>query len=182
MSSPSPRDGESPETGVFVIGKYCRGRLAVVCAFDSHQDPDQNEKRGTRETESRPCRSLATQSRDRYRAPIRSNETVRRPRAVSLNLAERHLVVHFLGLLLILTVAALALRTARLFQGTPTAAVGAHRLSSERQGGYHRRSGRFVVKNPLDLAHYVCVQLRDKLGIKLIFFLLSATAISFDIF
>lgn len=92
--------------------------------------------------------------------------------SVSLYLAERHLVVHFLGLLLILTVAALALRAARLFYRTPTAAVGAHRLSSERQSGYHRRSGRFVVKNPLDLAHYIRVQLRDELKIVYSFYCL----------
>lgn len=81
----------------------------------------------------------------------------------SLYLAEGHFIVHVLGLFLILAVAALALRTAGLLQGAPTAAVGAHRLSSKRQGGNHRRSGRFVVKNPLDLAHYVCVQLRNEL-------------------
>lgn len=81
----------------------------------------------------------------------------------SLYLAERHLIVHFLGLLLILAVAALAFRAAGLLQGAPTAAVGAHRLSSERQGGHHRRSGRFVVKDPLDLTHYARVQLRDEL-------------------
>ncbi|KYN26791.1 hypothetical protein ALC57_03832 [Trachymyrmex cornetzi] len=86
-----------------------------------------------------------------------SNETVYHPRVTSLYLTEWQLVVYFLGLLLILTVAALALWTARLFHGTPTAAVGAHRLSSKCQSGYHRRSGRFVVKNPLDFAHYVRV-------------------------
>jgi len=85
---------------------------------------------------------------------------------VSLYLAEGQFIAHFLGLLLILTVAALALRTARFLQGAPTATMGAHRLSSKRQGGYHRRSGRFVVKNPLDLTHYVRVQLWDKLETK----------------
>lgn len=85
-----------------------------------------------------------------------------RPR-ISLYLAERHLVIHLLGLLLILTVAALALRATRILDGAPTAAVGAHRLSSKRQGGYHRRSGRFVVKNPLEFAHYTSVQFWDKL-------------------
>lgn len=85
---------------------------------------------------------------------------------VSLYLAEGKLIVRFLGLLLILTIAALALWTARLLQGAPTATVRAHRLSSKRQGGYHWWSGRFVVKNPLDLAHYVRVQLWDKLKTK----------------
>lgn len=108
---------------------------------------------------------LGHPSFDRCQYPIWSNETVRHPHVVSLYLAERQLVIHFLGLLLILTVAALALWTARLLQGTPTAAVGAHRLSSECQSGYHRRPGRFVVKNPLEFAHYVRVQLRDKLEI-----------------
>lgn len=101
----------------------------------------------------------------------------RRPR-ISLYLAERHLVGHLLGLLLILTVAALALRATRILDGAPTAAVGAHRLSSKRQGGYHRRSGRFVVKNPLELAHYARVQLWDKLKkivYSLLFFLFFFT-------
>lgn len=82
---------------------------------------------------------------------------------VSLYLAEGQLVVRFLGLLLILAVAALALRAARFLYGAPAATVGAHRLSSKRQSGYHWRSGRFVVKNPLDLTHYARVQLWDKL-------------------
>lgn len=103
----------------------------------------------------------------------------------SLYLAERHLIVHFLGLLLILAVAAFALRTASLLHGAPTAAVGAHRLSSKRQGGHHRRSGRFVVKDPLDLAHYIRVQFWDKLKAhrnvsRCCFFLLLSTA--FEIF
>lgn len=36
-------------------------------------------------------------------------------------------------------------------------------MSSKRQSGHHRRSGRFVVKDPLDLAHYARVQFWDKL-------------------
>lgn len=45
---------------------------------------------------------------------------------ISLYLAEWHLVVHLLGLLLIVTVAAFALRTTRFLDGAPTATVGAH--------------------------------------------------------
>ncbi|EZA57027.1 hypothetical protein X777_01633 [Ooceraea biroi] len=85
---------------------------------------------------------------------------------VSLYLAEGQLIVHFLGLLLILAVTALALRTARFLHGAPTATVRAHRLSSKRQGGYHWWSGRFVVKNPLDFTHYVRIQLWDELKTK----------------
>lgn len=88
-------------------------------------------------------------------------------RLFSLYLAEGQFVVHFFSLLLILAVAALAFRTTRLLQRAPTAAVGAHRLSSERQRGYHRRPGRFVIQNPLDLAYYARVQFWNELKHKL---------------
>lgn len=90
----------------------------------------------------------------------------RRHLQTSLYLAEGHFIVHFLSLLLILTVAALAFRTTRLLQRTPTATVGAHWLSSKRQSGYHWWPGRFVIKNSLDLTHYIRVQFRDKLKIE----------------
>lgn len=139
----------------------------VVCAFDPHRIQSRPKRISGDAEKSHPRRSSATQVAidiGHQCGAIRRFGV--RPRAVSLYFTERQLVVrHFLGLLLILAVATLALRTARLFYGTPTAAVGAHRLSSECQSGYHRRSGRFVVKNPLDLAHYVRIQFRDKLEI-----------------
>lgn len=153
MFSSTSRGDESPEMGSFVIGKYCRVD-SWSYVHSTHIRSRPNVKRG-RENGSHPCQSLAT----RCWASISmwSNETVYHPRVTSLYLTEWQLVVYFLGLFLILTIAALALWTARLFHRTPTAAVGAHRLSSKCQSGYHWRSGRFVVKNPLDFAHYVRV-------------------------
>ena len=153
MFSLPSRDDESPEMGSFVIGKYCRvDSWSYVHSTRTGSRP--NVKRRTRKRVA----SVSVLGHPMLGInSVWSNETVYRPRVTSLYLTEWQLVVYFLGLLLILTVAALALWTARLFHRTPTAAVGAHRLSSKCQSGYHRRSGRFVIKNPLDLAHYARV-------------------------
>ncbi|KYM99228.1 hypothetical protein ALC62_10050 [Cyphomyrmex costatus] len=134
----------------FVIGKYCR--------VDSWSCVHLTRPRSRPNVKRRRVASALVLGRPMLGVnSMWSNETVYHPHVTSLYLTKWQLVVHFLGLLLILTVAALALWTARLFHRTPTAAVGAHRLSSKCQSGYHRRSGRFVVKNPLDFAHYVRV-------------------------
>ncbi|KYM88629.1 hypothetical protein ALC53_03113 [Atta colombica] len=139
--------------GSFVIGKYCRvDSWSYVHSTRIWSRPNVKQRR---ENKSHPCQSLAT--RCWTSIAMWSNKTVYYPHVTSLYLTEWQFIVYFLGLFLILTVAALALWTARLFHRTPTAAMGAHRLSSKCQSGYHRRSGRFVIKNPLDFAHYVCV-------------------------
>lgn len=134
---------------VLVISKYCHRLGCVICTFDVCR-----EQTGAR---------TRTNPRVGPRARQYQGERWTVVALSSLYLAERHLIVHFLGLLLVLAITAFALRTASLLQGAPTAAVGAHRLSSKRQGGHHRRSGRFVVKDPLDLAHYIRIQFGDKL-------------------